>query len=211
MSGLVLKDFLFMKKQVRYYLAIIVVYCVLCFFWDQPGILLTLGCVVSMIYPIQAFAGDEGCHWQMMERILPVSLGRVVLARYLSTLLVSLAAVGGGALVMWIYYAVRGEALPNEMLFLALCIAGVVFLIEALVIPVLYRYGSSSGRLVMIVILVLVFGAVYLCSHVIGLSPDDPELNRMLMRYIYFFPAVGFVCLIPSCLISLALYRKKEY
>ena len=44
MSGLVLKDFLFMKKQVRYYLAIIVctVYCVLCFFWDQPGILLTL-------------------------------------------------------------------------------------------------------------------------------------------------------------------------
>ena len=52
MSGLVLKDFLFMKKQVRYYLAIIVVYCVLCFFWDQPGILLTLGCVVSMIYPI---------------------------------------------------------------------------------------------------------------------------------------------------------------
>ena len=36
--------------------------CTVCcaFSGDQPGILLTLGCVVSMIYPIQAFAGDEG-------------------------------------------------------------------------------------------------------------------------------------------------------
>ena len=121
-----------------------------------------------MIYPIQAFAGDEGCHWQMMERILPVSLGRGCSGPLSVDAAGEPGGRGGGALVMWIYYAVRGEALPDEMLFLALCIAGVVFLMEALVIPVLYRFGSSSGRLVMIVILVLVFGAVYLCSHVIG-------------------------------------------
>ena len=211
MSGLVLKDFLFMKKQLKYYLAIIAVYCALCFFWDQPSIQVTLGCVVSILYPIQAFGWDEGCCWQLMERVLPVSLGRVVLARYLSVLLVSLAAVGGGSLVMWIFYAVKQEPFPAEMRLLILCTFGIVFLLEALILPVLYRFGSSSGRLMMIVVMVAVFAAVWLAGKAGGVSPDGSELNRMLMQYQYWIPVTGAVLLIPSGLISLTVYRRKEY
>ena len=37
MGGMILKDFIFMKKQIKFYLLVIGIYCVLCFYWDQPS------------------------------------------------------------------------------------------------------------------------------------------------------------------------------
>ena len=82
MGGMILKDFIFMKKQIKFYLLVIGIYCFLCFYWDQPSLVVTMACVLSIMFPVQIFGWDESCNWQMMERILPVSSGKVVLARY---------------------------------------------------------------------------------------------------------------------------------
>ena len=73
MGGMILKDFIFMKKQIKFYLLVIGIYCVLCFYWDQPSLVVTMACVLSIMFPVQIFGWDESCNWQMMERILPVS------------------------------------------------------------------------------------------------------------------------------------------
>ena len=109
MGGMILKDFIFMKKQIKFYLLVIGIYCVLCFYWDQPSLVVTMACVLSIMFPVQIFGWDESCNWQMMERILPVSSGKVVLARYLSAFLMSLVSMGSAVLIMNVVYMVKGQ------------------------------------------------------------------------------------------------------
>lgn len=207
MGGMILKDFIFMKKQIKFYLLVIGIYCVLCFYWDQASLVVTMACVLSIMFPVQIFGWDESCNWQMMERILPVSSGKVVLARYLSAFLMSLVSMGSAVLIMNVVYMVKGQPPAGDTMLFHLMVCAAVVLVETVMIPVIYRFGSANSRLMLVLIIGAVAAIVYLCGKVTGPLP----VGELAGRLPYLIIGAAVICLVPSYLISIAVYRKKEY
>ena len=97
MTGLITKDFLVMRKMLRSYLLMIVVYTILAYldFFDYSFIITFVQVALSVL-PISAFAYDEQSKWDRYAMSLPLGRSRVVGARYLFVLLLTLFTVAFG-------------------------------------------------------------------------------------------------------------------
>lgn len=147
MTGLVVKDFLYLRKVAGAYLSIVVIYAVLCFtnIFEPSFMAGFLAIMVSML-PFSIFAYDSAAKWDSYGLALPVSRSRTVAARYVTVLLlmaVSLALVMAVGVVM----AAVGK-MPGWGEFLASAAACMVFslLINAIMLPLLYKFGSEKAR-----------------------------------------------------------------
>ena len=93
MTGLVWKDILVMRKTLKYYLLIMVIYAVLaCLDILQFSFIITFIQVLIAVVPFSAFAYDEQTKWDRYARTLPIGPRAMVGARYLFVLILFLAA-----------------------------------------------------------------------------------------------------------------------
>lgn len=145
MKGLIVKDFLCLRQSLLSYAFVLVMYLLLVCtgVWN----LSTFGGVVAMlacILPGTAFSYDRAAKWDLYARTLPLPLHKIVLARYLGSLLcmalAALAVLLIGAL-LWL-----GGGLADGAEYLASCTAALAvgIAIDALMIPLLYRFGDAA-------------------------------------------------------------------
>ena len=87
MTGLILKDLLVMRKALKSYLMIMVLYAVLAYLDVlNYSFIITFIQVMLMVLPLSAFAYDEQAKWDRYAMSLPLGRVRVVGARYLFVL-----------------------------------------------------------------------------------------------------------------------------
>ena len=87
MIGLIMKDILVMRKLLKSYLLLIVIYIILAYldFFDYSFII-TFVQIILAVMPISAFAYDEQSKWDRYAMSLPLGRRGVVGARYLFVL-----------------------------------------------------------------------------------------------------------------------------
>lgn len=161
MKGLILKDLLSMKKQFRIYAILILGYLVLALYMKSPYTVASMLCMLGILYSVQTFAQEENCQWRTLERTLPVSIRRVVLARYLVALGVFAVAVAGYFIVnLLLPLFPEAQAAAPDIKALSALGLSVMLVLEALLLPLLYRFGGNS-RMYVLVILAVFFGLFY--------------------------------------------------
>ena len=91
MTGLILKDFLILRKTLRTYLAILVVYTAIAFsgFWNASFVGGFMMVMVAML-PMNVFAYDKQAKWDTYGLALPISRTKTVAARYICVLILCL-------------------------------------------------------------------------------------------------------------------------
>ncbi len=106
MTGLILKDFLVLRKALLSYVSIIVLYAVLAFFdIFQFSFIISFLQIMSAVLPLSAFAYDEQAKWDRYAMSLPIGRSAVVRARYLFVVLLALLVLVVGlasAAVLWL-------------------------------------------------------------------------------------------------------------
>ena len=150
MTGLITKDFLVMRKMLRSYLLMIVVYTILAYldFFDYSFIITFVQVALSVL-PISAVAYDEQSKWDRYAMSLPLGRSRVVGARYLFVLLLTLFTVAFGlAGTALLYLAHQADFLE---MFVILMVSSAI----GLLIPTILRHyfhpchrrgASGQGR-----------------------------------------------------------------
>ncbi len=218
MTGLILKDFLILRKTLRSYLMILVVYAAVAFagFWQASFVSGFMMMMVSML-PANVFAYDKQANWDTYGLALPVGRTRTVAARYLVVLILTGLA---GALTIGLGTAMSLTGRMEESLgqYMVTCAVFVVFsmIINAMMLPLLYKFGSERARmmlfgtmgvivLLVVVILVPLGGMEWLKSL---------ELAEPTMTQVAAVPAVavvsGLVLLALSFLLSRHFYGTKD-
>lgn len=148
MIGLILKDFLILRKSLRSYLFILVIYALIAFSgaWtaDIVGVLMV---VMVGILPMNVFAYDKQCQWDTYGLTLPVGRTKTVAARYICVLIlclfsVVLTAIAGAAL----YAAGRVEE-PAEFIVSCAVMGLIAVLMNAVMLPFLYKFGPERARM----------------------------------------------------------------
>ena len=214
MTGLIMKDILMMRKVLKSYLLLIVIYIVLAYldFFDYSFII-TFVQVILAVMPISAFAYDEQSKWDRYAISLPLGRNRVVGARYLFVLLLTLFTMGlaGTALL----YLVQ-QADPLEMFVTLMVSTTIGLMIPTILLPLSYKMGAERARPYLYAIIFIPVIAVVLLARAGVL--DKSVLKGMelltptaLAGGTALLPLAGLVLLFVSYLISCRVAAGKEY
>ncbi len=217
MTGLILKDFLILRKTLRSYLFMIVVYVGIAFtgVWpaDTVGVLMVV--MVTML-PMNVFAYDKQAKWDTYGLALPVGRTKTVAARYLCVLLLCLLSVGLTAILGAALYAAGRVEEPVEFLVTCSVMGLMSVLMNAIMLPFLYKFGPERARMmffgIMGGIVLLVVAALFPLGGLEWLK--SLELAEPTLAQVTAIPVIaaiaGLALLTVSFLLSRHFYGAKD-
>lgn len=158
--------------------------------------------MLSLMVLINSMAYDEQCSWYRTALTMPLSRRTLVGCKYLLGLL----AVGGGAVYSLLLSAVGSFFLPVSF-FEVLCTTGscscFALLLIAILVPLLFRYGTEKTRLLMTLIFVAPILLLFLFARIGLPMPDETLVVGMLIA----LPFVTALLYFLSFLLSVRLFR----
>lgn len=216
MSGMLTKEFLYIKGQKRALYSILILIIIL------PMVMLgqahtaptpvelagLLGVLMGMLAAVETFNGvasDEKAKWDSFARSLPVSAVQTVGAKYLFLLiLTALGMVLGSVIELAI---TGGHADGNTLLLLCDITGGVSILMCSIELPLFYKFGMQKSNLVVILIFCL-------CPVLLSRFADQTGIAKLTDAQFFFIlrlvPLGVLVLMFVSFLISCAIYSGKE-
>lgn len=216
MTGLIMKDILMMRKVLKSYLLLIVIYIVLAYldFFDYSFII-TFVQVILAVMPISAFAYDEQSKWDRYAISLPLGRNRVVGARYLFVLLLTLFTVAMGLAGTALLYLVQ-QADPLEMFVTLMVSTTIGLLIPTILLPLSYKLGAERARPYLYAIIFIPVIAVVLLARAGVLDMSVLKGMELLTPTALaggaaLLPLAGLVLLFVSYLVSCRVAAGKEY
>lgn len=204
MKALLRKDFYVAKKQGGVLLGLALLFCLL----PKMGTLAnTYAVVMAIMIPLSTITYDEQCKWDKYAAMLPYTPWQIVWSKYVLTFLCLLA----GAVMILLASAMRAvygegllygeELLGNLVLLLA------VLLMLDVSLPLVYRFGSEKGRLVMILVMLACLAAGMGVSRLVGevRLPALPALVGIALGVLILAAATGL-----SFWCSLCFYLRRR-
>lgn len=212
MSGLIVKDFLILRKTLRSYLLILAIYVAVAFagYWSASFVGGFMMVMVAML-PMNVFAYDKQAKWDVYGLSLPVGRTKTVAARYLAVLIM-FAASAVLTTVLGVALNIAGR-LEEYLLSCAICVV-IAMLINAIMLPLLYKFGPERARIMLFGVMgVIALVAVVFLIPLGGLewlkSLDAPTLEQIAAVPVAAVIA-GLALLILSFLLSRHFYGNQD-
>lgn len=209
MLGLVTKDFLLMKSNIKSMIIIFIIYIVLGIqgTFDLSLILPLFG----MILLVSTFNYDEYNNFNAYAITLPNGKKNIVKAKYISTIItLLLTGVLGIVVSSLIAYFKTNADLFSSFPTLIGSLLGIVFIVS-IMYPLIYKFGVEKGR---IGIFAFVFGGVFLVSAISKYVDLNSIIKSIQLskEFIYVItPIILFLILYISYSISKIIFLKKEF
>lgn len=209
MKGLIIKDFLVLKKTGRVFLMLMGLYLIMTIFMNTDmGPLMVFICGMLSI---STFAYDEQAKWDAYALTMPISKRDLVRSKYvLAIILCFIGAVAGvilsvasnldAPLIDW-----GGILIASGI---ALC-ASYVF--NSLALPLLYKFGAEKSRVILLACYAVpLIGASLVMNELEKSSGALIRLQSLLNLGAILLPFVTVAVLFLSYFISLRIYSKKD-
>ena len=214
MTGLLYKDFLALKGHLSTYVVFFVIYGGLCAAGVfSPSVLGGMVVLISIITPMTTVTSDDISRWNRFAVATPACRRGVVAGKYLFTLLMVLLSTAVVSLLMVALSPTgRLDAPLGEVLLAVLACGGIALLMNAVVLPLLLKFGAEKARMVSMALFLAVFGGFALVGLAAGNGftlPAPPAwLIAALPGLLALLAVGGFVL---SYFIAQAVYAKKEF
>lgn len=216
MTGLMWKDFFVMRKALKTYLLITLVYIGLAFLeLFDFSFVVTLVVVILMVVPLSAFAYDEQTKWDRYAVSLPVKRSQVVGARYLCVFILALFSMALG-LVGTAVVTLLHKAEPMEMLLTLMVSTFIGLMVPSIMLPLCYKLGSERARPYIYAIIFLPTLAIltlvkFDILDLSGLNRLDSLPPALLAVGFILLPLSALAVLAVSWLISCRIMMGKEF
>lgn len=208
MKGFILKEFLLLKKGMGPYFAFLMVAAL--FFSITAGVSATASMIPFFfsILIISTFSYDDMARWDPFAVSTPVSRKRIVNAKYITACLFSLLGALTSCLISLVVLLIQKQSWTFEITLCILVAMGSSLLLNAVMIPLIYRFGAEKARLFLILLVFIPIGLGILAQNMGFQISVGQETVVSLMA---FSPVLASLLLIPSCMISQRIYINKEF
>lgn len=210
MTGLVKKDLYLSLSMFKSYVAVAAVFAALTAFGIYDiSFFVTYVSIMCIMIPVNLFAYDEQARWDKYAAALPSGRAGVVKARYLLTILVCAGSLVFSLLLQLIVALVSGAQGQErvDLLLSGLLPAAYGCFMNAILLPLLFRFGSQKARLYLILVLGVGVGVIF--GGLTGLK--EMGLSLSALRFpLFVLPVVGLLALIPSYLLSKRIFFHKD-
>ncbi len=209
MKGLLLKDFLLLKKTGRIFILLMGLYLVMTVFMDTDlGPLMVFICGMLSI---STFAYDEQAKWDGYALTMPLSKRDLVCAKYILTILLCLVGAVAGAILSIAGSLDAPVTDWNGILTasgIALCAS---YLFNSLALPLLYKFGAEKSRVILLACYAVpLIGASLVMNELEKSTASLLRLQPLLNLGAILLPFVTIAALLISYFISLRIYGRKD-
>lgn len=214
MIGFWKKDLFVLRKQMRTYAFILVVYAFLSIsgVWGT-NLIAVMVSLVTLMCPLTAFAYDQAARWDAYACSLPNGGTGAVAGRYLCTLTIWLGATLLCCALSAALWAVGllDEGLV-ELMVGNLASGTVGLLMAAITLPLCYQFGIERGRMLMTLVFVCIFAGMIAAAKLMdGMSPANLNTTAVVTVGVVGFAMLAAAGLYGSYRVSRAIYLKKEW
>lgn len=203
MKGFLLNDLFSIRRLLK---SIAIVYLVFMVAWGAVGkpqmAALMLG-IMSISYMGNLFSYDEFYHWEKYQRVIPLSVRQVVLARYLSFGIAALVT-----LVLGLMYLLVMRVPLYEIGVILMGTAAMQMYTISVTVPIYYKLGVAKSRLIQL--LVMLIPAGIFMGMITVLRKEFSEFTvgvELILGGVFLVLLIGILL---SVRISIRIVRKKE-
>ena len=203
MKGFLLNDLFSIRRLLK---SIAIVYLVFMVAWSAVGKpqmpALMLG-IMSISYMGNLFSYDEFYHWEKYQRVIPLSVRQMVLARYLSFGIAALVT-----LVLGLMYLLVMRVPLYEIGVILMGTAAMQMYTISVTVPIYYKLGVAKSRLIQL--LVMLIPAGIFMGMITVLRKEFSEFTvgvELILGGVFLVLLIGILL---SVRISIRIVRKKE-
>jgi ABC-type transport system involved in multi-copper enzyme maturation permease subunit len=217
MTGMIIKDFINLRNNIKILLIFIAVYGVMSFAMQDSSLFSTVFTIVCAILTLNLYSYDEVAKWDSFALTMPVSKEAMVQEKYIMMLLLTLSGVVLGTVFSVLIYLTSGIGVPLDNIRGCILGAAAAIIFYSIAIPVITKTGVEKARFVLIAVYAIPFAAVVFIGKAIKdktlvLPEQVIDLALYFWKNAYIFiTVVLLVVLAISYVISIRIYRKKEF
>lgn len=217
MKGLILKDFINLKRNIRIMTIFVLIYGIMAYTQEDASFLSSILVMLFAILFLNTYSLDEMAKWDGYALTMPITKEDIIKGKYISMLLLGIFGSGFSAVITILINVL----LKKEDIFYGLQICGIgfaaVILFYSITIPFITKLGIEKAR--------IIFIAVYMIPFLLGIliqkeikkgSFQIPEafvrIGEYVLKNVYLIvPLALLIILGISYMISVSIYRKKEF
>ena len=210
MLGLIKKDLFVMKNNLKYFLLMILVFA---FFSRESNIIYFIPIFISIMIFITTFSYDDYNKWNTYAITLPLSREKIVLAKYLTSLLLMVGTVLITFLLSFVIGTVNHSFDFDEVFPMLFGGLFALVLLQSFMYPLIYKFGTEKGRIGLFVGVFAVSGLVgYLVNHVKIDTTAFTGFIQFFNQYgVLLLSIVMVILFVGSYFVSKRIYLKKEF
>lgn len=210
MLGFIKKDLLVMKNNLKYFLLMILVFA---FFSRESNIIYFIPIFISIMIFITTFSYDDYNKWNTYAITLPLSREKIVLAKYMTSLLLMVGTVLITFLLSFVIGTVNHSFDFDEVFPMLFGGLFALVLLQSFMYPLIYKFGTEKGRIGLFVGVFAVSGLVgYLVNHVKIDTTAFTGFIQFFNQYgILLLSIVMVILFVGSYFVSKRIYLKKEF
>ncbi len=207
MKGLLIKDFINLRKYGKSVLVILVFYIIFSFVMDNIMFLSGMIVLLFSMMAVTSFSYDKLAGWDKYAMSLPLPRRTIVSSKYVLALILAICGMVLSVVAGLILGLFRdtGDITQQLVTSYALFSVGILFL--SIMLPLVYKFGVEKSRLMMMLIFAIPVVAVFVLGQT-GISvPDETEVTRLIaFSSVVIIPLYAF-----SWILSYYIYEKKEF
>ena len=210
MVGLMKKDFLLIKANIKSMIIIFIVFFIFAFqgTFDIAFIVPIIGIMLF----ISTFSYDDFNNWNSYAVTLPDGRKNVVRAKYVASIILAVAL---GTLCLSISMAISYVRTNNInfddtlSLLMGTILSSVIII--SLLYPIMFKYGATNGRIIMFVMIFGIAGIGVMLEKFIDMTFLINMINELDNYMFIAVPVISIILLGISYLISSKIYINKDF
>lgn len=210
MLGLIKKDFLLIKANLKSMIIIFIIYLILAFQgrFDATFIIPLIGIMLF----ISTFSYDDFNNWNSYAVTLPDGRKNVVRAKYIASIILTVI-LGIISLVIGvgIGYTKANSINLDEIIssLMGTLLSSVIII--SLLYPIVFKFGATNGRIILFVVVFGIVGIGTLITRFVDMTFIINMVNGLDNCSLVIIPIISVIVLGISYLISNKIYQNKEF
>ena len=209
MKGLIEKDFLLIKSNVKLIVLMLFVFSIMAI-QGQFDISFVVPFIVIMIF-MSTFSYDEYNKWDAYAITIPNGRKNIVKSKYIASLILIVVSIIITFLLNYIIGLVNSNLDLDKFISTLSGTAFATILVLSIMYPFIFKFGIEKGRIGMFVITFVIVGIVGLFSKYVKIDFPNNLITIFNNFWFIFLPIILLVMLLISYNVSKKIYMKKEF
>lgn len=215
MKGLIKKDLLLLKSQLKSYLVIVLVFAIVSFM-SNDNTFITLLPILGVMLIISTLSFDNYYKWDAFALTLPLSRKDNVKSKYILAILITLTFIVFSTCILIAFNTIKGLEINAFNIITLMCgsLLG-ASIATSISLPLMYKFGSENGRMIMIIMVFAIGGCMAGIAELLSSYFDQTFLNNALTfissNILPIMILVMIILLLFSYFLTLKIYMHKEF
>lgn len=210
MKGLFYKDLLCSKPYLLFLVLMMALFGILFSASSMEAFAGAMIMVCAMLV-VTSMGTDETTGWNQYAAVTPVSARDVVLSKYLLLLFYSFCGVALATVVELVVNLFLHSVDWLQYGILIVMVFGIACVFGAILLPAIFKFGAEKGRYFLIFICLAFLGCVFLLPEISLPLPTGEQVDQWLSQFWPVLPVAVLALLALSYLLSLRIYKRKEW